>query len=137
MKHAILGAGAIGGLMATGLGYIGEDVALIVRPQKVAGYPQTLTLHQPERTITAAAHPIAKLTGPVDVLWIATKIYQLESALESTAATPGAVVPLLNGTEHVAFLRSRFGNERVIPATIAVGADRKSDGECVQGSPVR
>ena len=31
MKHAILGAGAIGGLMATVLGYIGEDVALMAR----------------------------------------------------------------------------------------------------------
>jgi len=137
MKHAILGAGAIGGLMATALGYIGEDVALIVRPEKLPGYPQTLTLHQPERTITAAAHPIARLTAPVDVLWIATKTYQLESALESIAATPGAVVPLLNGTDHVALLRSRFGNDRVIPATIAVGADRKTEGEFVQGNIVR
>jgi len=55
MKHAVLGSGAIGGLMATALGYTGEDVALIVRPEKVPGYPQILTLHQPERTITAAA----------------------------------------------------------------------------------
>ena len=137
MKHAILGSGAIGGLMATALGYIGEDVALIVRPEKLPAYPKTLTLHQPERTITAAAHPIAKLTEPVDVLWIATKTYQLESALESITATPRAVVPLLNGTDHVALLRSRFGNDRVIPATIAVGADRKAEGEFVQGNVVR
>jgi len=94
-------------------------------------------LHQPERTITASAHPVAKLTTPVDVLWIATKTYQLESALESIAAAPGAVVPLLNGTDHVPLLRSRFGNDRVIPATIAVGADHKAEGEFVQGSIVR
>jgi 2-dehydropantoate 2-reductase len=137
MKHAILGAGAIGGLMATALGYIGEDVALIVRIEKLPGYPQTLTLHQPERTITAVAHPIAKLSVPVDVLWIATKTYQLESALQSIVAAPRAVVPLLNGTDHVALLRSRFGNDRVIPATIAVGADRKVEGEFVQGNIVR
>jgi len=137
MKHAILGAGAIGGLMATALGYIGEDVALIVRPEKLPAYPETLTLHQPERTITAAAHPIAKLAAPVDVLWIATKTYQLESALQSIRATPRAIVPLLNGTDHVGLLRSRFGSERVIPATIAVGADRKAEAEFVQGSLVR
>jgi 2-dehydropantoate 2-reductase len=137
MKHAILGSGAIGGLMATALGYIGEDVALIVRPEKLPGYPQILTLHQPERTVTAAAHPIAKLTAPVDVLWIATKTYQLESALQSIVAAPRAVLPLLNGTDHVALLRSRFGNDRVIPATIAVGADRKAEGEFVQGNAVR
>jgi len=137
MKHAVLGAGAIGGLMSAALHYVGENVALIVRPEKLSGYPQTLTLHQPERTIMAEAHPVAKLTGSVDVLWIATKIYQLESALESITATPRVVVPLLNGTDHVALLRSRFGNERVIPATIAVGADRKAEGEFVQGSIVR
>jgi 2-dehydropantoate 2-reductase len=137
MKHAILGAGAIGGLMATALGYIGEDVALIVRPEKLPGYPQTLTLHQPERTVTAAAHAIARLTEPVDALWIATKTYQLESALQSIVVPPRAVLPLLNGTDHVALLRSRFGNDRVIPATIAVGADRKAEGEFVQGNMVR
>ena len=137
MKHAMLGSGAIGGLMASALGYIGEDVELIVRPAKLPGYPKTLTLHQPERTITAPAHPIAKLTEPVDVLWIATKTYQLESALDSISATPRAVVPLLNGTDHVALLRSRFGNDRVVPATIAVGADRKAEGEFVQGNVVR
>lgn len=137
MTHAVLGAGAIGGLMATALGYIGEEVALIVRPAKLPEYPQALTLHQPERTITAVAHPIAKLIEAVDVLWIATKTYQLESALESIAATPRAVVPLLNGTEHVALLRSCFGKDGVIPATIAVGADRKAEGEFVQVSAVR
>jgi len=137
MKHAILGAGAIGGLMATALGYVGEDATLIVRAEKVHGYPSTLTLHQPERTITAPAHVAAKLTEPVDVLWIATKTYQLESALNLIATSPRFIVPLLNGVEHIAVLRSRFGNDRVIPATIAVGADRKAEGEFVQGSIVR
>jgi 2-dehydropantoate 2-reductase len=137
MKHAILGAGAIGGLMGTALGYVGEDVTLIVRPEKVPGYPPRLTLHQPERTITTPAHVIAKLTAPVDVLWIATKTYQLESALNLVQATPEAVVPLLNGVDHVDVLRARFGHDRVVPATIAVGADRKAEGEFVQGSIVR
>jgi len=36
MKHAILGAGAIGGLMATALSSLGEDVTLIVRADKLA-----------------------------------------------------------------------------------------------------
>ena len=53
MKHAILGAGAIGGLMATALGSLGEEVALIVRPDKLAEYPQTLSLEHPSGTLTA------------------------------------------------------------------------------------
>lgn len=137
MKHAILGVGAIGGLMGTALGFVGEDVSLIIRPEKVSGYPGTLSVQQPNGTITAAAHPIGKLTAPVDVLWIATKTYQLESALNSVEASPRAVVPLLNGVDHIALLRARFGDESVIPAIIAVGADRIAPGKFVQGSVVR
>jgi len=37
MRHAILGAGAIGGLVGTVLGSLGEDVTVIVRPEKLAG----------------------------------------------------------------------------------------------------
>ncbi len=137
MKHAVLGAGAIGGMMATALGAIGEDVALMVRPEKLAGYPERLTLEQPSGTITAAAHAIGKQTEPVDVLWIATKTYHLERALESIDATPGIVVPLLNGTEHIAVLRAEFGQDRVVPATIAVEADRVAEGRFAQRSGVR
>jgi 2-dehydropantoate 2-reductase len=137
MKHAVLGAGAIGGLMATALGSIGEDITLIVRPEKLAGYPQRLTLEQPSGTITATARITAVLTEPVDVLWIATKTYQLETALESIKASPGIVVPLLNGVEHIPVLRARFGDERVVPATIVVEAERIGEGRFAQRSGVR
>lgn len=137
MKHAVLGAGAIGGLMATALGAIGEHVTLIVRPEKVAGYPRQLLLEQPSGTITAPAHVTGKLTEPVDVLWIATKAYDLKPALASIEATPKLVVPLLNGIDHVAALRARFGEAQVAPGTIAVEAERLSEGHFVQRSVVR
>jgi len=137
MKHAILGAGAIGGLMATALGAIGEDVTLVVRQEKLANYPQLLSLERPASTITATAHAVSRLTEPVDVLWIATKAYHLEPALETIETAPGAVVPLLNGVDHVAVLRARFGHDRVLPATIAVEAERLADGRFVQRTMVR
>src|SRR6202451_1183985 len=99
MKHAVLGVGAVGGLTAAELEFVGEDVILMVRPEKLAGYPERLTLEQPDRTITGAAHAVSKLVEPVDVLWIATKTYQLQSALEAVQASPGIVVPLLNGVD--------------------------------------
>ena len=137
MKHAVLGAGAIGGLMATAMSAIGEDITLVVRPEKLAGYPERLTLEQPSGTVTAAAHCVAKLAESVDVLWIATKTYQLAAALESVAAAPGLVVPLLNGVDHVAVLRKRFGHDRVVPGTIAVEAERLAEGRFAQRSTVR
>jgi 2-dehydropantoate 2-reductase len=42
---------------------------------------------------------------------------------------------LLNGVDHVAALRARFGSERVAPATIAVEAERIAPGRFMQRSP--
>ncbi len=135
MRHAILGAGAIGGLVGAVLGSLGEDVTVIVRPEKLAGYPDKLSLERPSGTITAPAKAVATLTQPVDVLWIATKTYQLQDALEAVESVPNTVVPLLNGVDHIAALRSRYGHDHVIPATIAVEAERVAPGRFLQRSP--
>jgi 2-dehydropantoate 2-reductase len=45
------------------------------------------------------------------------------------------MVPLLNGIDHVDLLRLRFGQDRVVPATIAVEAERLAPGQIVQRSP--
>jgi len=137
MKHAILGAGAIGGLVGTALASLGEDVTMLVRPEKLASYPRNLSLERPSGpgSLTAPAKAVATLTQPADVMWIATKTYQLRTALESVQAGPGSVVPLLNGVDHIAALRARFGEEHVVPATIAVEAERIAPGRFIQRSP--
>jgi 2-dehydropantoate 2-reductase len=137
LKHAILGAGAIGGLVGTALASIGEEVTVILRPEKLAGYPHSLSLERPSdfESLSAQARAITALAEPVDVLWIATKTYQLQSALELVKTTPRHVVPLLNGVDHIEVLRARFGKDRVIPATIAVEAERSAPGKFVQRSP--
>jgi len=136
MKHAILGAGAVGGLVGTGLAALGEEVIVAVRPERLAEYPKNLTLERPAGVVTAPAKAVAALTEPADVLWIATKTYQLESALAAVQASPELVVPLLNGVDHIAVLRSRFGHDRVVPATIAVEAECPAPGRFVQRSPI-
>ncbi len=93
MKHAILGAGAIGGLMGAALGFLNEDVTLIVRPEKLPGYPSTVTLEQSSGTITAPVRAVSRLTTPVDVLWIATKTYQLQPALDLLRRRPAWLCP--------------------------------------------
>ncbi|MFI5114980.1 MAG: ketopantoate reductase family protein [Terriglobales bacterium] len=135
MKHAILGAGAIGGLVGTALASLGEDVTVVVRPEKLAGFLGNLLLERPSGALTAPAKAVATLTEPVDVLWIATKTYQLQTALEAVQALPGCVVPLLNGVDHIAVLAARFGRERVLPATIAVEGESIAPGRFIQRSP--
>jgi 2-dehydropantoate 2-reductase len=135
MKHAILGAGAIGGLVGAALASLGEDVTVLVRPERLPGYPADLSVERPSGAITAPAKVATTLTNPVDVLWIATKTYQLETALESVQSRPRCIVPLLNGVDHVQVLRERLGADRVVPATIAVEAEKISPGRFVQRSP--
>jgi ketopantoate reductase len=53
MKHGILGAGGIGGLVGTALSSLGEDVTMVVRPESLGAYPTTLTLERPQETLSA------------------------------------------------------------------------------------
>ena len=135
MEHAILGAGAIGGLVGTALASLGEDVAVLVRPEKLPDYPESLSVERPSGPITAPARSTATLTSPIDVLWIATKTYQLETALGVVQSLPRCIVPLLNGVDHIDVLRAYFGRDRVLPATIAVEAEQIAPGRFVQRSP--
>src|SRR5882672_3989688 len=135
MEHAVLGAGAIGGLVGTAVASLGERVTVLVRPERLPGYPANLSVERPSGAITAPAKVAATLTNPVDVLWIATKTYQLQTALQAVQSLPRCIVPLLNGVDHVEVLRAHFDRDRVLPATIAVEAERTAPGRFVQRSP--
>jgi len=136
MKHAILGAGGVGGLIGACLAHVGDPVTLVVRRETLAQYPKTLRLQSPfgdfEVNVAVAAE-----VPPVDVLWITVKATQLEPALSAlkNSGAIRAIVPLLNGIDHVSVLRSRYGAERIIPATIAVETERVSPGHIVHRSP--
>jgi 2-dehydropantoate 2-reductase len=108
---------------------------------------------------------LAELDEPVDTLIVATKATTLREALEriapalasvpgsasvpaprsglgfapgSVSATepgPALVLPLLNGLDHLAPLRARFGDEMVVAGTIRVEADRPQPGVVVHTSP--
>lgn len=137
MKHTILGAGAIGGMLGTALASLENQVSLVVRQEKVGQHPESVTLERPDGTLNAQVEIVADVAQATDVLWIATKTYQLDDALQSIVKVPPAIVPLLNGVDHIAVLRSRYGDDRIIPATIAVEAERTADAHYVQRSPVR
>jgi 2-dehydropantoate 2-reductase len=136
MRHAILGAGGVGGLIGACLAHSGDSVTLVVRREVLAQYPKTLGLESAFGNFSVDV-ALATEVPPVDALWITVKATQLEPALVSLK-TPEAVrsiVPLLNGIDHVALLRARYGTSRVIPATIAVESERVGPGHIVHRSP--
>ncbi len=136
MRHAILGVGGVGGLVGACLARAGASVTLVVRLESMADYPRQLHLESPFGNFTVDV-AVAAEVPPVDVLWITVKATQLEGALDALK-NPDAVrgiVPLLNGIDHIPLLRSRYGAERVIPATIAGEMERVSPGHIVHRTP--
>ena len=123
-------------MMAACLAHAGEEVTLVVRPETVASHPPQLQFESPFGSWAVNVNWAAGVP-PTDVLWITLKAAQLQAALSSLADAKGigAIVPLLNGIDHLGVLRSRFGAERVIPATIAGEMERVSVGHVVHRSP--
>ena len=137
MHHGILGAGGVGGLVGAVLAQAGDAVTLIVRPQAAEDHPRHLSLESRFGTFSVPVAVAAAVTRPLDILWITVKATQLEAALASVPPDSriGAVVPLLNGVDHVERLRRRFGRDLVVPATIAVESERVAPGKIVHRSP--
>ena len=136
LRHAILGAGGVGGLVGAALAKSGESVTLILRPEVLLNYPPELSLESPFGSFSVPVERATEVSEPFDVLWIAVKATHLDDALNSVknAEQIGAIVPLLNGIDHVALLRSLFGHDRVVPGTIGVESERAAPGKIIHRS---
>src|SRR5712671_139394 len=136
MRHAILGAGGVGGMIGACLANAGDAVTLVVRRETLGQYPKQLSLESTFGKFTVNVDVAAEVPA-ADVLWITVKATQLDSALAALKNADGAraIVPLLNGIDHVALLRDKYGASRVIPATIAGEMERVSPGHIVHRTP--
>jgi len=122
--------------MGACLARVGETVTLVVRPETLAAHRPQLQLDSPFGSWAVDVMWEAPVP-PADVLWLAVKATQLEAALGSMSdvGSIGAVVPLLNGIDHLERLRSKFGADRVLAATIAGETERVSTGHIIHRSP--
>jgi 2-dehydropantoate 2-reductase len=136
LHHAILGAGGIGGLIGACLAHSGASVTLVLKPESLADYPNHLQLESPFGNFSVPVLRAAEVPA-CDVLWLATKATQLDYALAALKHPEKVktIVPLLNGIDHISFLRSKYGAEKVIPATIAVESERVAPGHIIHRSP--
>jgi 2-dehydropantoate 2-reductase len=137
MKHAVLGPGGIGGLIGGLLARAGRDITFIVRPGQAASHPHSVHVDSAVYgTFDADIGVTERLDGPVDVLWVTCKATQLEQALGAVpagAVAGAAVVPLLNGLDHIAVLRHAYGAEAVIVGMIRTESTRVAPGRIVHG----
>jgi 2-dehydropantoate 2-reductase len=137
MSIAVLGPGGVGGLIAGLLERAGTPVVVVAREATAETISQR-GLHVDSVSFGKfVTHPraVASLEEPVDVLIVATKASGLREALERVTAQPKLVLPLLNGLDHIAVLRERFGTDAVLAGTIRVEADRPEPGVVVHTSP--
>jgi 2-dehydropantoate 2-reductase len=133
---AVLGPGGVGGFVAAALARSGVPTTVVAREPTAQLIARDGIEVESVRLGEFVAHPraVAMLELPVDVLVIATKAPALEAALRRVRVEPGLVVPLLNGVEHLAALRERFGHNAVA-GSIRIGAERVAPGRIVHTSP--
>lgn len=141
MKFLILGAGAIGGYLGGRLHQSGADVTFLVRPGRRAALQRDgLVIKSPKGDVTQKVATVLAGTkgGPYDVVMLACKAYDLESAMTAVApavGTEAAVVPLLNGLRHIEILAGKFGEARVAGGVARIGVALSPKGEIVHSSP--
>ena len=132
---AVLGPGGVGGLIAALLERSGVPVVLIAREQTTAA------LRDGGLEVRSAAFGDfhvdpdvrSELMQDADALLIATKAPALADALARVRGDCRLIVPLLNGVEHLAWLRERYG-ERAVAGTVRVNSERPRTGLIVHAN---
>ena len=140
IRVAVLGPGGVGGLLAAVLARAGHEVVCL------AGESTAEVLRNKGielRSVqfgdfTAPVEADTQLRAPVDVCFIGVKQTALEDSLarlSPEALGDGLIVPMLNGVDHPALLRSRYRPELVAPAMIRVESTRLEPGVIAHTSP--
>jgi 2-dehydropantoate 2-reductase len=137
MTVAVLGPGAVGGVLAVGLARAGVRVVCVARPATAAAIAAGgLTLKHGDEVETEDVEVVTELTEPVDLLLVTVKAPGLDGALGRIDAPVGTVVPLLNGIEHMQTIRGRLAGATVVAGTIGwIEAWLEQPGTVVQNTP--
>jgi 2-dehydropantoate 2-reductase len=134
---AILGPGAVGGVLAVGLARAGVRVLCIARPDTAEVIrSEGLTLKHGHEVERARPEATTRLDEPVELLLVTVKAPALGDALERVQAPAETVVPLLNGIEHMQTLRRRLPESRIVAGSIGwIEAWLERPGTVVQNTP--
>src|SRR6516164_11057014 len=135
MRILVVGAGALGGYFGGRLKEAGRDVTFLVRPHRAELLAKSgLVVRSPKGDIKIAVPPtvLAKnLSTPFDLILLSCKAYDLQGAMDSFALALGAntaILPLLNGMEHMDLLAARFGASAVLGGQCIISATLDGEG---------
>jgi 2-dehydropantoate 2-reductase len=121
MRILVVGAGAIGGYFGGRLLAAKQDVTFLVRPRRAAELASSgLEITSPAGDVKIPNPPAVlaeNLKPNYDLIMLSCKAYDLANAITSFAPAVGpetAIMPLLNGMQHMEVLDHRFGAEHVL-----------------------
>lgn len=144
MKIAVVGAGGIGGYFGGVLAQAGQDVTFIARGPHLKAIRekglQVNSVHGDFRVKPARATADMGRVGPVDLVLVCVKDYQLDGVLPGIASLVGdetAVIPLLNGVRSAEQLVASLGQERVLGGLCRIVSFKEEPGVIRQASPFR
>jgi 2-dehydropantoate 2-reductase len=134
---AILGPGAVGGVLSVGFLEVGIDVICVARPDTaVLIRSEGLTLRRGQERRTVRPSVTTTLREPVALLLVTVKAPALWEALDRIEVPPATVVPVLNGIEHMQTLRRRLPESAVVAGSIGrIEAYLQRPGVVIQPTP--
>jgi 2-dehydropantoate 2-reductase len=144
MRILVVGAGAIGGYFGGRMLQAGRDVTFLVRPKRASELASAgLVIKSPNGDVTLKSPPTVQADGikdKFDVVLLSCKAFDLEDAINSFAPAVGpntAIIPMLNGMQHLKILDDRFGAERVLGGLCAIAVTLNEKREVVQLQPIQ
>lgn len=142
MRILIVGAGAVGGYLGARLTQATADVTFLVRESRAASLENNgLVVVDPSgvRTaIPATAVTANQLQSGWDLVLLATKATTLGPTLDDVApavTARTAILPILNGIDHINALTRRFGSETVLGGVAVIATELRENGEIQQLAP--
>ncbi|MDH4062908.1 MAG: ketopantoate reductase family protein [Acidobacteriota bacterium] len=139
MRFAILGSGAVGGYFGARLARAGQDVTLIARGAHRDAIRQrgleVRSARLGDFLVKIPAESDTAAVGPVDVVLVAVKAYDNETAYPLLAPLVGpetVVLTLQNGVDNVDQLAAIVGEARVLGGTTYVATALEGPGLIVQ-----
>ncbi|MBG6216028.1 2-dehydropantoate 2-reductase [Arthrobacter sp. CAN_A6] len=136
-RIAVVGPGAVGGLVAALLHRAGEDVVAVARPDAAKAINDDgLTIRSGQYGSWTAPVPAQESVPHGARIILATKAFALPDSIPVIrAAVPVEIISLLNGLDHMQELRNSCPGASIAGAAITVEAARSSPSVIEHRSP--